>query len=75
MQTERQLRLPDVRHMIGYGTTKIYEGMKTALFQRGGKMAELHIGWRAKSSVGFLKPQKPLAKIKAGIKAGIKRNN
>ena len=69
MQTERRLRLPNVRHMIGYGTTKIYEGMKTALFQRGGKMAELHIGWRAKSSVGFLKPQKPPAKIKAGIKA------
>ncbi|WP_283119160.1 hypothetical protein [Neisseria elongata] len=46
-----------------------------ALFQRGGKMAELHIGWRAKSSVGFLKPQKPPAKIKAGIKAGIKSNN
>jgi hypothetical protein len=61
--------------MVGYGTTKIYEGMKTALFQRGGKMAELHIGWRAKSSVGFLKPQKPPAKIKAGIKAGIKSNN
>ena len=32
-------------------------------------MAELHIGWRAKSSVGFLKPQKPPAKIKAGIKS------
>ena len=72
MQTERQLRLPDVRHMIGYGTTKIYEGMKTALSQRGGKMAELHTGWRAKSSVGFLKPQKLPAKIKAGIKLGIK---
>jgi hypothetical protein len=61
--------------MVGYGTTKIYEGMKTALFQRGGKMAELHIGWRAKSSVRFLKPQKPPAKIKAGIRAGIKSNN
>jgi hypothetical protein len=61
--------------MAGYGTTKIYEGMKTALFQRGGKMAELHIGWRAKSSVRFLKPQKPPAKIKAGIRAGIKSNN
>ena len=72
MQTERRLRLPDVRHMVGYGTTKIYEGMKTALSQRGGKMAELHTGWRAKSSVGFLKPQKLPAKIKAGIKLGIK---
>ena len=35
MQTERQLRLPDVCHMVGYGTTKIYEGMKNGTFPKG----------------------------------------
>lgn len=37
MQTERQLRLPDVCHMVGYGTTKIYEGMKNDTFLKGRK--------------------------------------
>jgi len=37
MQTERQLRLPDVRHMVGYGTIKIYEGMKNGTFPKGRK--------------------------------------
>ncbi|WP_153717372.1 helix-turn-helix transcriptional regulator [Eikenella corrodens] len=37
MQTERRLRLPDVRHMVGYGTTKIYESMKNGTFPKGRK--------------------------------------
>ena len=55
MQTERQLRLPDVRHMIGYGTTKIYEGIKSVLSRMVEKMAKLHTCQKARLCVRFLR--------------------
>ena len=37
MQVERRIRLPELRNMVGYGTTKIYDSMKNGTFPKGRK--------------------------------------